>query len=265
MDIGTGKDIVDYTVNGVAVPYHLIDIVDAGYKYNVYEFQKDFFAAFNQITNKGKLPILCGGTGLYIESVVKSYNLQEVPINQPLRDKLEDKTIDELTGVLASFKKPHNKSDFDSKKRTIRAIEIETYNQENQIKITDFESINSLLIGIQYDRDFRRERITERLKSRLKSGMIEEVENLLKNGVEKETLLYYGLEYRYITLYITGEISYNEMYRQLEIAIHQFAKRQMTWFRGMERRGLNIHWFDGNMPMNDKLQQIVSLVNKEKS
>lgn len=258
MTIGTGKDLEDYVVNGSYIPYHLIDIVDAGYKYNVFEFQRDFLNAFHSISQKNKLPILCGGTGLYIEAVLKGYKMIEVPTNQPLREQLEGKTLEELTKILATYKTLHNKTDVDTIKRAIRAIEIADYYSTHTEEETFYPEINSLIIGIDISRDERRKRITDRLKKRFEEGMIDEVKTLLQKGISPEDLIYYGLEYKFITNYILGKLTYSELFSQLEIAIHQFAKRQMTWFKGMERRGFSIKWIDVNAPTKEKLEIIKS-------
>ncbi len=260
MTIGTGKDLSDYVINGKQIPYHLIDICNPGEKYNVFEFQHDFHPIFTGIKEKGKLPILCGGTGLYIESVLKGYKLLDVPENQELRNQLKDQSLQELEEKLKSYKKLHNKTEVDSTQRAIRAIEIEEYYLKQEPNKSDFEPIHSLIIGIDIDRELRRDKISKRLKSRLKEGMIEEVQALLNAGLSPEDLIYYGLEYKYLTLYITGKISLNEMYNQLEIAIHQFAKRQMTWFRGMERKGFIIHWLKTEMPTEEKIEQVKKLL-----
>jgi len=257
MDIGTGKDLDDYRVDGVAVPYHLIDIREPGTKYNLFEYQHDFFRAYRQIKEKGKLPILCGGTGLYIESVLKGYRLLDVPQNPSLRKSLKDKSLAELETMLASFKTLHNKTDVDSVQRAIRAIEIEVYYQQYAPQKNDYEPLHSLIAGIYIDRELRREKISNRLRVRLANGMVEEVRRLLASGIPPNDLIYYGLEYKYITLHLIGEITYSEMVSQLEIAIHQFAKRQMTWFRGMERRGCTIHWIDAALPVVDKIEQVL--------
>jgi len=260
MDIGTGKDLKDYTVEGKHIPYHLIDICDAGEKYNVYEFQHDFHRAFSEITNKRKLPILCGGTGMYIEAVLKGYKLLSVPENTSLRKSLENKSLDELTNILSQYVSPHNKSDLDSAKRTIRAIEIAEYSTIQAPGYHEFIPINSLIIGIDLDREVRRERITQRLNSRLKEGMIEEVKGLLDKGIATEDLIYYGLEYKFITQYLIGELNYKNMFSQLEIAIHQFAKRQMTWFRRMERRGFTVEWISADLSLTEKVEGICSFI-----
>lgn len=263
MDIGTGKDLSDYTINGKTIPYHLIDIHNPGYKYNVFEYQHDFFRVYKTIKDKGKLPILCGGTGMYIEAVLKGYKLLDVPENKELREKLKEKSLKELEVILATYKVLHNKTDVDTAQRAIRAIEIEEYYKQQQAPDqNEYEPINSLTIGIQIDRELRRKKISKRLHTRLKEGMVEEVEQILASGVQPEDLIYYGLEYKFLTLYITGELSYNEMVSQLEIAIHQFAKRQMTWFRGMERRGNKIHWLDATLPTEEKITFVENLLNK---
>ena len=258
MDIGTGKDLDDY----LGVPYHLIDICEPGTKYNLFQYQQDFFDAYQDIQRRGVTPILCGGTGLYIEAVLKGYKLSPVPQNQALRDSLEGKSLAELTQMLEALKAKtgsnmHNKTDVDSCQRAIRAIEIETYNLENPVPRRELPPVDSLIIGIDIDREHRREKITCRLKARLEEGMVEEVKGLLDEGIPAEDLIYYGLEYKFVTEYLVGKTTYDEMFQRLEIAIHQFAKRQMTWFRGMERRGFTIHWIDALQPMEDKVAQII--------
>lgn len=262
MDLGTGKDLEDYIINDQSIPYHLIDIADPGYKYNVFEYQRDFLECYYKVLDNGSFPILCGGTGLYLESVLKGYNLMPVPENPELRDKLADKSLDELTEILGKYKKLHNKTDVDTVKRAIRAIEIEEYYAENVINSREFPQFKSLIIGLDIERDLRREKITRRLKERISQGMVEEVKGLLDKGIAAEDLIYYGLEYKYLTLYVTGEIEFDEMVRSLEIAIHQFAKRQMTWFRGMERRGFEIHWINAAAGMNEKIKEAMRLLNK---
>lgn len=256
MDIGTGKDLSDYTIDGTVIPYHLIDIQDAGYKYNLHEYQRDFNAAFNDIKSRGKLPILCGGTGLYIESVLKGYCLLPVPENKELREELGNKSLDELTEILKQYKTLHNTTDVDTAKRAIRAIEIQQYYAEHpdEVKEKTTTPLHSLIIGVDIDREARREKISRRLKVRLDEGMIAEVKALLDRGIAPEDLIYYGLEYKFVTNFLIGNISYDEMVSTLEIAIHQFAKRQMTWFRGMERRGIHIEWIDYAMPTEEKIQ-----------
>ena len=261
MDLGTGKDLVDYTVDGHEVPYHLIDIVEPGYKYNVFEYQRDFLKAYEEITAKGKLPVLCGGTGMYVESVLKGYRLLPVPENPELRASLEGKSLEELTHILEGYKKLHNSTDVDTAKRAIRAIEIEEYYKQQPPEYREFPSLHSLIVGVNIDRELRREKITRRLKQRLDEGMVEEVRGLLAEGIHPDNLIYYGLEYKFLTQYATGELTYEEMFLQLETAIHQFAKRQMTWFRGMERRGFTIHWLDATLPMEEKLERIINLIN----
>ena len=265
MDIGTGKDLEDYTVGGKLIPYHLIDICDAGTKYNLFQYQQDFYDAYLDITHRGVLPILCGGTGLYIESVLKGYHLSPVPQNPALRSSLEGKTLEELTDMLVHLKAKngsnmHNRTDVDTAQRAIRAIEIETYNLEHPMPERELPAVDSLVIGVSIDRDARRDKITHRLKQRLENGMVEEIKGLLDRGIPAENLLYYGLEYKFITEYVIGKTSYEEMLRGLEIAIHQFAKRQMTWFRGMERRGFTIHWIDALQPMEQKVEQVLELM-----
>lgn len=265
MDIGTGKDLEDYTVEGKLIPYHLIDICDAGTKYNLFQYQQDFYDAYQDITHRGVLPILCGGTGLYIESVLKGYHLSPVPQNPALRTSLEGKTLEELTDMLVDLKAKngsnmHNRTDVDTAQRAIRAIEIETYNLEHPMPERELPAVDSLVIGVSIDRDARRDKITHRLKQRLENGMVEEIKGLLDRGIPAENLLYYGLEYKFVTEYVIGKTSYEEMLRGLEIAIHQFAKRQMTWFRGMERRGFTIHWIDALQPMEQKVEQVLELM-----
>jgi tRNA dimethylallyltransferase len=242
MDIGTGKDLSEYTVNGISVPYHLIDIAEPGTKYNIFEYQRDFKKAYQDIVSRGKKPILCGGSGLYIESVTRGYELAEVPPNPKLREELEQLTMEELTERLSALKKLHNKTDLDSKKRVIRALEIAEYEAENLVNTEKPLQLNTRYIGISVSREERIARIDRRLRERLESGMVEEVEGLIKCGISPEDLIYYGLEYKYVTMYVTGQLSYEEMESGLATAIHQFAKRQMTWFRGMERRGIKIEW-----------------------
>ncbi len=253
MDLGTGKDLIDYTVNGKQIPYHLIDIADPGYKYNVFEYQRDFLTAYETIKQKGKLPVLCGGTGLYLESVLKGYKLLPVPENPELRVRLADKSLEELTGILQQYKTLHNTTDVDTAKRAIRAIEIEEYYAHTPVDERTFPQLNSLIIGVDIDRELRREKISRRLRQRLDEGMVDEVRRLIEQGIQPDDLIYYGLEYKYLTLYVIGKLTYEEMYQELEIAIHQFAKRQMTWFRGMERRGFTIHWMDAGLPMEEKI------------
>ena len=260
MDIGTGKDLSDYIVDGVSIPYHLIDIVEPGYKYNLFEYQRDFLQAYNAIQQKGRQPILCGGTGLYIESILKGYKLVPVPENPSLRAELERYELPQLTEKLKTYKQLHNTTDVDTKKRALRAIEIEEYYLEHEAEIPEFPKINSLVIGVDIERELRREKISKRLRSRLDEGMVDEVKNILASGVSPDDLIYYGLEYKYLTNYVIGKMTYDDMVSELEIAIHQFAKRQMTWFRGMERRGFTIHWIDATLPMETKIQKILSFL-----
>ena len=254
MDLGTGKDYEDYFVNGRQVPSHLIDIVDAGYKYNVYEYQRDFLKVFNELSGKGQIPVLCGGTGMYIEAVLKGYRLIEVPDNKILRGKIQNWSDQELIVKLQSYKDLHNKTDITQRKRLIRAIEIEEYYQNHTGEDIIYPNIRPLIIGIEIGRQARRERISQRLKRRLDTGMIEEVRSLLEKNVPSDTLIYYGLEYKYITMYLLGQLSYDEMFSKLETAIHRFAKRQMTWFRGMERRGFEIFWLDASLNLEEKIR-----------
>ena len=271
MDIGTGKDMADYhiVVDGspVDIPFHLIDICEPGTKYNLFQYQQDFYDAYQDIQARGAQPILCGGTGLYIEAVLRGYHLSPVPQNPELRQQLEGRTLDELTQTLQQLKSQtgsvmHNRTDVDTPQRAIRAIEIETYNLLHPTPLRELPPVDSLIIGISIDRELRRQKITRRLKARLDEGMVDEVRSLLAEGIPPEDLIYYGLEYKFVTEYITGVLTYDEMFTRLEIAIHQFAKRQMTWFRGMERRGFHIHWIDATLPLDEKVKLILSLQSK---
>lgn len=248
MDLGTGKDLSDYQIGDTLIAYHLIDICEPGTKYNLFEYQRDFLEAYTDIKSRGKNVIVCGGTGLYLESVLKSYRLSPVPQNPELRERLKDKSLEELTELLRSYKSLHNTTDVDTTQRAIRAIEIEDHYKHTPLDERPFPELKSLTLGISVDRDLRRARISQRLKQRLDEGMIDEVRRLLAEGIPANDLIYYGLEYKFLTLHATGELSYEEMYRQLEIAIHQFAKRQMTWFRGMEKRGTPIRWLSMPSP-----------------
>ena len=266
MTIGTGKDLDDYRLGDRLIPYHLIDICEPGTKYNLFQYQQDFHLIYNNIVARGVRPILCGGTGLYIESVLKGYALSPVPQNQALRDKLAGKSLAELTEMLEDLKHRnhsvmHNRTDVDTAQRAIRAIEIETYNLEHPTDNRTLPPIDSVIIGVDINREERRRKITQRLKQRLEEGMVDEVRQLLDRGIAPENLIYYGLEYKFVTEYVIGKTSYEEMFRQLEIAIHQFAKRQMTWFRGMERRGFTIHWIDALDPMDSKVAQIMDIAH----
>ena len=273
MDIGTGKDLADYTVAGKHIPYHLIDICKAGSKYNVYQYQQDFLEVYNKIKETNKLPILCGGSGLYLEAILKGYHLSTVPPNEELRNQLNEMSHESLIQMLVEIQeqlntKMHNSTDLDSKQRTIRAIEIGKHMLTEADPKTNFPEIPSLIIGVDIDREERRRKITTRLHQRLEEGMIEEVKQLLNQGIAPEDLIYYGLEYKFVTEHIIGKLSYDEMVQQLEIAIHQFAKRQMTWFRGMERRGIKINWIDASLPMEEKIEMIQTLYkegNKDES
>ena len=262
MNLGTGKDLADYTVNDKQIPYHLIDIAEPGYKYNVFEYQRDFLKAYETVRLKGKLPIMCGGTGMYLESVLKGYRLLPVPENPELRARLNGKSLDELTEILKQYKTLHNTTDVDTAKRAIRAIEIEEYYAHTPVDERAFPQLNSLIVGIDIDRELRREKITRRLQQRLEEGMVEEVRDLIKKGIKPEDLIYYGLEYKYLTLYVIGELTYEQMFHDLEIAIHQFAKRQMTWFRGMERRGFTIHWINAQWSMEEKIAFVTQLIEQ---
>ena len=253
MDLGTGKDLADYTINGHTIPYHLIDIANPGYKYNVFEYQRDFLISYDSIKQKGCLPVLCGGTGMYLEAVLKGYKLLPVPEDPKLRARLANYSLKELTSILSQYKTLHNSTDVDTVKRAIRAIEIEEYYMAHPVPDQEFPKLNSLIIGVNIDRELRREKITRRLKQRLAEGMVDEVQHLIAQGIAPDDLIYYGLEYKYLTLHVIGKLTYEEMFTGLETAIHQFAKRQMTWFRGMERRGFTIHWISAELPMEEKI------------
>lgn len=266
MDIGTGKDLDEYRVGETTIPYHLIDICPAGYRYNLYEYVRDFKAVYADMLSRGKQPLLCGGTGLYVETVLKGYALPPVPENPELRATLQDKSLDELTAMLQQYKTLHNTTDTDTCKRAIRAIEIAEYYSRQPAEVLQPRPMgNALVVGIEIERDLRRARISHRLRQRLQEGMIEEVKSLLESGIPPESLIYYGLEYKFVTEYLIGETSYNEMVERLEIAIHQFAKRQMTWFRGMERRGIPIHWIDATLPTDEKVELILDLVQQQEA
>lgn len=256
MNLGTGKDLDEYVHEGRAVPYHLIDIADAGERYNLFMYQQEFLKVWRDCERRGVFPVLCGGSGLYVESILKAYRMTPVPENKELRERLASKSLAELTEILASYRNLHNTTDTDTAKRAIRAIEIAEYYKTHEPEEGEFPRVNSLVVGVFFDRESRRQRITERLHARLKAGMVEEVKGLLDRGVAPEDLIYYGLEYKFLTLYLTGALKYEEMVEQLNIAIHQFAKRQMTWFRKMERDGCPIHWLDGNMPLDEKVEQV---------
>ena len=261
MNLGTGKDYKDYQVDDKIIPFHLIDILEPGEKYNLFEFQKDFLNVYKDIHQRKKKVSACGGTGLYIDAVTSAYKLIPVPVNDKLRSELEQKSLEDLTDMLATYKKLHNQTDVDTKKRAIRAIEIEEYYKSHPANVNDFPKLKSVLLGIRYDREEVKNRITGRLYARLKEGMIEEVDNLLKEDLSAEDLMYYGLEYKYITMYLTNRLTYDDMVEKLNIAIHQFAKRQMTWFRKMEREGAKIHWIEGNKSMEEKLDEAMNLIN----
>lgn len=263
MDLGTGKDYADYIIDGKQIPYHLIDIVDAGYEYNVFEYQKDFLKVFEAVTSRGKLPVMCGGSGLYLEAVLKNYKLIQVPVNEELRNKLEGKSLGELTEILKTYKSElHNQTDIENEKRAIRAIEIEEYYLSHPEINIGMPDIRSLVVGVQFDRQTRRKRITTRLRQRLREGMLDEVQRLLDSGLTPEQLTYYGLEYKFMTQHLTGELTYQQMFDGLNVAIHQFAKRQMTWFRRMEKQGIEIRWLDGFMPLEEKVAKIIEWYNE---
>ena len=257
MDIGTGKDLAEYTVNGHQIPCHLIDIADAGDKYNVFEYQLDFLKVWEDCQKRDVLPVLCGGSGLYVEAVLKGYKLLAVPVNEDLRFSLAGMSLMQLAERLATYKKLHNITEIDTPKRAIRAIEIEEYYRTHPYEEKAFPEINSLIVGVDVSREVRRERITRRLHERLENGMVDEVKRILDSGVKPEDLIYYGLEYKYLTLYLIGELSYDEMVCQLNVAIHQFAKRQMTWFRKMERDGFDIRWLSAEMSMEERIDTVI--------
>ncbi|HHU98596.1 MAG TPA: tRNA (adenosine(37)-N6)-dimethylallyltransferase MiaA [Bacteroidales bacterium] len=258
MDIGTGKDLSDYIVDGRRVPVHMVDIVDAGYRYNVYEYQRDFLRVFEDMSARDVFPVVCGGSGMYVDSIVSGYRLVKVPVNAPLRALLAERSLDELTVMLSHYKNLHNKTDVDTVKRAIRAIEIADYYANHPVDETPFPVRNPLVMALFVDRETRRQRISDRLRARLDEGMIEEVQRLLAGGIHPDDLIYYGLEYKYITLYLTNRLTRDEMIQKLEVEIHRFAKRQMTWFRGMERRGITINWIDGNMSDLEKTDHIIA-------
>ena len=259
MDLGTGKDLADYTVGERTVPCHLVDIREPGYRYSIYEYQRDFHRVLADVRGRGAVPVLCGGSGLYVESVLKGYAMHEVPENAELRERLRDKSLAELEEILKTYKTLHNRTDTDTRQRAIREIEIRDYYRTHGAALTAWPAVPSLVVGVQVDRDVRRERISRRLRQRLADGMVEEVRALLDEGIAPDDLIYYGLEYKYLTLCLTGRLTHDEMVRQLETAIHQFAKRQMTWFRGMERRGIPIRWVDGLLPREAKAAEVVRL------
>lgn len=269
MTLGTGKDLEDYLVRDAEgkvvkeVKCHLIDIREPGYRYSIYEFQKDFHAAYNDIVSRGLTPVFCGGSGLYVESILKGYEMHEVPENPELRKSLEGKSLEELAEILKTYKTLHNQTDTDTAKRAIREIEIRDYYRTHAEQLTGYPAIPSIVVGTEVDRDVRRERISRRLRERLEAGMVDEVRHLLEDRkIPPQDLIYYGLEYKYLTLYLTGELSYDEMVRQLEIAIHQFAKRQMTWFRGMEKRGIHIHWIPAELSREEKVERVLQIKTK---
>lgn len=263
MDLGTGKDMSDYIVDGKTIPCYLVDIADAGYRYNVYEYQRDFFRVYNEMRSRNLLPVVCGGSGMYVDSIVSGYKLIQVPVNEILRQQLEGKSLEELTTILSGYKRLHNSTDVDTVKRAVRAIEIEEYYRSEAAQDFSLPEINPLIVAIMFDRETRRERISQRLRERFADGMAEEVQQLLDAGIHPDDLIYYGLEYKYITLYLIGSMSYDEMFARLETEIHRFAKRQMTWFRGMERRGIKINWIDGSLPENEKVEQVMKMTGRQ--
>jgi len=260
MNLGTGKDYNDYLIDDTLIPCHLIDIAEPGYKYNVFEYQRDFIKVYTSLKSRSIFPVVCGGSGMYADSIITGYKMVEVPPDSGLRAELEKKPMEELREILSTYKNLHNTTDLDTKKRVIRAIEIEHFNSNRRQQNSELPKVKSLVVGVLFDRDTRRNRISDRLKLRLNAGMVEEVKNLIKMGVNPETLIYYGLEYKFITLYLTGKLPYEVMVKDLETAIHQFAKRQMTWFRGMEKRGTKINWIDGNLPMEGKVETVLNLL-----
>lgn len=261
MDIGTGKDLTDYIVDGRMVPVHMVDIVDAGYRYNVFEYQRDFLQVFEDLSGRGGFPVVCGGSGMYVDSIVSGYRLVQVPVNAQLREMLAGRTLEELTEILSRYKSLHNSTDVDTVKRAVRAIEIADYYAHHPVDEIPFPVRNPLVTAVFVDRETRRQRISDRLRTRLEEGMIEEVQRLLAGGIHPDDLIYYGLEYKYITLYLMNRLSRDEMVQKLEVEIHRFAKRQMTWFRGMERRGIAINWIDGQLSDNEKSETIIRLLD----
>lgn len=262
MDWGTGKDYEDYSVDDTTVPYHLIDICDAGEKYNVFRYQQDFVKAFADISSREKRTVVCGGTGMYLEAALKGFELVNVPPDEAFRRDCETRSFEDMADELRSYKSLHNNTDLETRKRLVRALEIERYMQANKMDNYVYPEFDFTIIGVDVDRELRRTRITDRLKQRVDSGLVAEVEQLIAQGVSPETLIYYGLEYKFVTLYVTGIIEYNEMLAQLTIAIHQFAKRQMTWFRGMERRGFAIHWLDGSKEPDERLAEATEILGR---
>jgi tRNA dimethylallyltransferase len=260
MNLGTGKDYDDYLIDGTRLPCHLIDIADPGYKYNVFEYQRDFVKVYSSLKERKIFPVVCGGSGMYADSIISGYKMFEVPPDSGLRIELEKKPMEELKEILSTYKNLHNTTDIDTRKRVIRAIEIEHFNRNKEKQNTEFPKVRSLVIGVMLERESRRRRITERLKQRLNAGMVDEVKHLIDLGISTDTLIYYGLEYKFITLHLVGKLSYDEMVRDLEIAIHQYAKRQMTWFRGMERRGIKIHWIEGELSIEEKVEKVMNLL-----
>lgn len=260
MNIGTGKDLDDFMIGNMKIPYHLIDVAEPGTEYSVFNFMTGFRKAFSEIRHRGNVALLCGGTGLYLEAALKGYEMMEVPVNQELRKNWETLSDATLTEMLLSFKQLHNTTDTETRERLLRALEIEFYRKENQPVREEPDFKESPVFGLKFDRQLERERITHRLKMRLEAGMVDEVKQLLEKGISPARLLQYGLEYRYITRYISGEICYDDMFRLLNTAIHQFAKRQMTWFRRMERTGITIHWLRGDDGMRKNKETILQCI-----
>jgi tRNA dimethylallyltransferase len=260
MDLGTGKDLEEYTYNGMQIPYHLIDIVTPGYEYNLYEFYHDFFKVYDEIVSREKMPLMCGGSGMYLDAVIRGYKLDKVPVNKTLRNYLEALDNAELTDKLSSYGPLHNITDTQDHERLIRAIEIADFKKRHAGMDSKPRFVNSINFGIRFDRETIRNRITERLHERMENGMLDEVKRLLDNSLSPEQLMFYGLEYKYLTMHLTGEIDYNEMFSLLNTSIHQFAKRQMTWFRRMEKNGVKIHWIDGNIDLDSKLMVVMGVL-----
>lgn len=261
MDIGTGKDLADYHLHGTDIPYHLIDIHEAGYEYNVYQFQNDFIRAYGDIVSRGRQPILCGGTGMYIEAVVSGYQLADAPVDPDFRKRMEVYSDEQLTERLASYIKLHNHTDTEDRDRLLRALEIQEYHRQHPDRYPHMPEVEHCIVCVTYPRAVVIERIGVRLRQRLEEGMVDEVRRLLDAGVPETRLLRYGLEYKHLTRYLKGECRYDEMYENLYTDIRRFAKRQMTWFRRMERQGIPLHWLDGTLPFEEKVAQVLKLFN----
>ncbi|MEE4259059.1 MAG: tRNA (adenosine(37)-N6)-dimethylallyltransferase MiaA [Bacteroidales bacterium] len=265
MDIGTGKDIEEYTFDGKTVPYHLIDIVEPGYEFNVFEFHREFHVAYKDVVSRGKMPVMCGGSGMYLDAVISGYKFNKVPLNEFLRKNLEDLSDDELVKKLKSYGPLHNITDISDRHRLVRAIEIAEFEKKNEALPNELPTIHSLNFGIRFERETIRRRVTERLEYRLENGLIEEVRDLLDGGLKAEQLMFYGLEYKYVTLLITGQMEYDEMFTLLNTAIHQYAKKQMTWYRKMEKKGVKIHWIDGNINLDNKIAVVLGILRHYQS